>query len=76
VALLIKNMVGKFEVENFEIAKNETEHFERYAKRVEKKTSYPITAMHEVMSDASTVAWDYCVAYKIEKKVKTDGGIK
>ena len=73
VALLIKNMVGKFEVENFEIAKNETEHFERYAKRVEKKTSYPITAMHEVMSDASKVAWDYCVAYKLEKKAKVGG---
>jgi hypothetical protein len=75
-ALLVKNMAGKFEVENFEITKSETEHFERYAKRVEKKTSYPITAMHAEMSDASKIAWDHCVAYKMEKKVKVTGGEK
>ena len=54
----------------FDYVAGEDEHFERYAKRVEKKTGYPITTMHKILQNADVIVWDHCVAYKIEKKAK------
>jgi hypothetical protein len=72
-ALLAKMMEDKVEYKIYEQLKSENERFEKYAKRVEKESNYPITEMHNELLDASDIDWDHCVVFKLEKKAKAGG---
>ena len=63
--IIIKNK----DVKNFKYIDGEREHFEKYAKRMQKEINYPIETIHNFLLNADKIEWEHDVTHDITKKV-------
>lgn len=68
------HMQGETFVEDYKHEVGEDEHWEKYAKRVDKLSGFPIVAWHKYLSDPKIhlVPWKYCLEIKKKEKKNDD----
>ena len=58
------------DIKHFKYIDGEKENFEKYAKRTQKETEYPIETIHNFLLDADKMEWEHNATYDITKKEK------